>query len=362
MAYCSLSKDENRVDHEVSGLELTLSVMASYPHPYIPLLDANFSTCFFSLLDETRDHKRPKRATSIPESIGSYSSLYRGGGSSSESIISSISHSSSTGSPNSLSKLCFRDHIRTYTQRYLAAEAVEEAAEAMTNTEEGTGSINDQEDGSADAMKLLQLLIACTEAVACRDKSYASALLSELRADALVFGSSFQRVASCFVQGLADRLAQVQPLGTIGFAAPVMNIMDNASDKKEEAFRLVYEICPHIQFGHFVAIFDSLDAMLPKYDTRRAKMEQFYFVEEIKNIVSCEGPARMERHEKLDQWRRRMSRAGFQAAPIKMVAQAKQWLQENYKVCEGYTIVEEKGCLVLGWKSKPIVAASCWKC
>lgn len=112
---------------------------------------------------------------------------------------------------------------------------------------------------------------------------------------------------------------------------------------------------------YYSAIFDSLDTMLPKYDTKRAKMEQFYFAEEIKNIVSCEGPARVERHEKVDQWRRRLSRAGFQAAPIKQMAQAKQWLGEN-KAFEGYTIVEDKGSLVLGWKSRPIVAVSCWKC
>lgn len=42
---------------------------------------------------------------------------------------------------------------------------------------------------------------------------------------------------------------------------------------------------------YYSAIFDSLDAMLPKYDTRRAKIEQFFFAEEIKNIVSCKGDA-----------------------------------------------------------------------
>ncbi|RYR29694.1 hypothetical protein Ahy_B01g054160 isoform C [Arachis hypogaea] len=403
---------------------------------------------------------------------------------------------------------------------YRAAEAVEEAAQDMINSEGGG------EDG-CDGMRLVQLLISCAEAVACRDKSHASILLSELKSSALVFGTAFQRVASCYVQGLSERLSLIQPcLGPVAAAQPMMNIMDAASEKMEEAFRLVYEICPHIRFGHFVAnsaiveafegeslvhvvdlgmslglshghqwrgliqslanrsgacvrrlritavglcisrlrligdelsvyansmginfefsvvqknlenlkpedvikednevlvvnsilqlhcvvkesrgalnsvlqmihglspkvlvmieqdsshngpfflgrfmeslhyysaIFDSLDAMLPKYDTKRAKMEQFYFAEEIKNIVSCEGPLRMERHERVDQWRRRMSRAGFQGSPIKMVAQAKQWLVKN-KVCDGYTVVEEKGCLVLGWKSKPIVAASCWKC
>ncbi|KAJ4712517.1 GRAS family transcription factor [Melia azedarach] len=498
--------------NEVIGLELGLSTVDCY----LPLLENAAASWILSLPDDqTRDQKRLKRTVSIADSIASGNSLYSGG--------SSISRSSSTSSLNSLSRLQFRDHIWTYTQRYLAAEAVEEAAAAMINAEDGGG----EEDGNGDGMRLVQLLIACAEAVACRDKAHASALLSELRANALVFGSSFQRVASCFVKGLTDRLALVQPLGTVGFVSPTMNIMDIASsDEKEEALRLVYEICPHIQFGHFVAnssileafegesfvhvvdlgmtlglprgnqwrrlieslanragqpprrlritavglcvdkfqiighdlqdyakefginlefsvvksnlenlrpedikvhenevlvvnsilqlhcvvkesrgalnsvlqiihelspkllvlveqdsshngpfflgrfmealhyyaaIFDSLDAMLPKYDTRRAKIEQFYFAEEIKNIVSCEGPVRVERHERVDQWRRRMSRAGFQAAPIKMIAQAQKWLH-NKKLCEGYTVVEEKGCLVLGWKSKPIIATSCWKC
>ncbi|KAJ7945752.1 GRAS family transcription factor [Quillaja saponaria] len=481
--YSSLKNEIYSDENEVTGLELQFPTKACY-NPFLPILE---SAWILSFSDEIREKKRIKR-TGISDSIGNISGSYSTGDSSIG--YGSISNSSSTSSVNSLPKLHFRDHIWTYTQRYHAAEAVEEAAAAMISAVEGGA----EEDGCADGMRLVQLLIACAEAVACRDKSHASVLLSELRANALVFGSSFQRVASCFVQGLADRISLIQPLGAVGFVAP-MNIMDAASEKKEEALHLVYEICPHIQFGHFVAnstileafevlanqfrrlritgvglcterfqiigdeletyarnlginlefsvvnknlenlrpddirvyegevlvvnsilqlhcvvkesrgalnsvlqmihelspkvlvlleqdsshngpfflgrfmealhyysaIFDSLDAMLPKYDTRRAKMEQFYFAEEIKNIVSCEGPARVERHERVDQWRRRMSRAGFQAAPIKMMPQAKQWLHKN-KVCEGYIIMEEKGCLVLGWNSKPIVAASCWKC
>ena len=95
---------------------------------------------------------------------------------------------------------------------------------------------------------------------------------------------------------------------------------------------------------YYSASFDSLDTALPKYDTKRTKMEQFYFAEEIKNIVSCEGPDRVERHERVDQWRRRMSRAGFQAAPLRMMSQAKQWIGKN-KICEGYTVLEDQGML-----------------
>ncbi|KAK8488951.1 hypothetical protein V6N13_060929 [Hibiscus sabdariffa] len=528
-------QSSDRVD-EVIGLDLTLSAMALFSNPFLPLMaDNNGAAYTRRFLEETRDNKRPKRNISIPESIGSSGSVSNGGNSDS---CGGVSRSGSNGSLSSLSGLHFRDHILVYSQRYLAAEAVEEAAMDAVRMAAGYKEKGVEEDETAYGMRLVQLLIACAEAVACRDKSHASALLSELRANALVFGTSFQRVASCFVQGLADRLASVQPLGTaVGRVQlpPVMNIMDinvSDSDKKQEAFRLVYENCPHIKFGHFVAnlaileafegesfvhvvdlgmtlglpqghqwrhliqslaaaapgasngkktctrlrvtavglcverfdaigkdlktyaesmginfefvivesdlenlkpedikvyedevlvvnsilqlhcvvkesrgalnsvlqmihelspkllvlveqdsshngpfflgrfmealhyysaIFDSLDAMLPKYDTKRAKMEQFYFAEEIKNIVSCEGPNRVERHERVDQWRRRMSRAGFQAAPLRLMSQAKQWL-ENNKVIKGYTVVEDKGCLVLGWKSKPTVAVSCWKC
>ncbi|KAI3499529.1 hypothetical protein L1887_35330 [Cichorium endivia] len=487
-----------------------LSISPFYPQRYSSILESPTSPWqLLSLSNKSFTQKKMKRTVSMPETIVGNSLL--------DGVNDTIHRSSST---NSLPKLRFRDHIWTYTQRYLAAEAIEDAI-----LENGTI----ENEGIVDEMHLVQLLISCAEAVACRDKAHASTLLAELRANALVFGSSFQRVASCFMQGLTDRLALVQPLGAVGLVAPGNKVNVIASEKKEEALRLVYEVCPHIQFGHFVAnftileafegesfvhvvdlgltlglphghqwrglieslannhgqclrrlritavgpagpcanrihiigdeletyarelginlefslvesslenlkpediktyenevlvvnsmlqlhcvvkesrgalnsvlriihelspkvlvlveqdsshngpfflgrfmealyyysaIFDALDAMLPKYDTRRAKIEQFYFAEEIKNIVSCEGPNRVERHERVDQWRRRMSRAGFQAAPVKLMARAKEWLTK-LDVCEGYTIVEEKGSLVLGWKSKPIVAASCWKC
>ncbi|XP_076941245.1 GRAS family protein RAD1-like [Bidens hawaiensis] len=474
---------------------------------YLSIVDnPNSPWDLLSLSNKPCSYKKMKRTASMPQTVMDTGLL--------DGVNVSIRRTSST---NSLPKLRFRDHVWTYTQRYLQAEAIEDAMSE-------TGPVKNE--GNVDGMHLVQLLISCAEAVVCRDKAHAMNLLAELRANALVFGSSFQRVASCFMQGLTDRLALVQPLGAVGLVAPTTNLNAIGSERKEEALRLVYEVCPHIQFGHFVAnltileafegesfvhvvdlgmtlglphghqwrgllnslanrhrqslrrlritavgtcvnrfhvigdelesyaqklginlefsyvessleklkpediqtyenevlvvnsilqlhcvvkesrgalnsvlkiihglspkvlvlveqdsshngpfflgrfmealyyysaIFDALDAMLPKYDTRRAKIEQFYFAEEIKNIVSCEGPNRVERHERVDQWRRRMSRAGFQAAPVKLAAQAKQWLAK-VEVCEGYTIVEEKGFLVLGWKSKPIVAASCWKC
>ncbi|GJM92162.1 hypothetical protein PR202_ga08597 [Eleusine coracana subsp. coracana] len=394
----------------------------------------------------------------------------------------------------------------------------------MTTTMASGGDVT-----RADGMRLVQLLVACAEAVACRDRAQAAALLRELQAGAPVHGTAFQRVASCFVQGLADRLALAHP-PALGPASMAFCLPASSSCARGEALALAYELCPYLRFAHWVAnacildafegernvhvvdlgmtmglarghqwralldglaarpskparvrvtgvgappdamravgrdleayaeglglrlefravdrgletlhvddllmgvvdpaeeeavaissvlelhrvvkesrgalnsvlqtvrrasprafvlveqdaghngpfflgrfmealhyyaaLFDALDAALPRYDARRARVEQFHFGAEIRNVVGCEGAARVERHERADQWRRRMSRAGFQSVPIRMAAKAREWLEENAGG-GGYTVAEEKGCLVLGWKGKPVIAASCWKC
>ena len=46
-------------------------------------------------------------------------------------------------------------------------------------------------------MRLVQLLVACAEAVVCHDRAQAAALLPELQVGAPVHSKAFQRVASC---------------------------------------------------------------------------------------------------------------------------------------------------------------------
>eukprot|EP01018_Ginkgo_biloba_P003182 Gb_25388 [translate_table: standard] len=423
-------------------------------------------------------------------------------------------------SANCYRKPQFRDHIWTYAQMFRAEETTMAFMERdLADTIKKRGNPNIDSNGG---LQLVQMLFACAEAVACRDARQASAIIKDLQYMASPYGSSLQRVAKCFIEGLTARLSVLIPSNT-----QLVTVMKEPTDKeKREALRLTYEFCPYIPFGHFAAnsaiieafegeeivhivdlgmtsslshglqwrsliqllairpkgpprlvritgvgscesviteigmdikeyadsldmplefhaveeslenlhpsmlhlregealavnsvlqlhcvvkesrgslnsvlqsihelkprvltlveqdashngpfflgrfmealyyysaIFDSVDAILPKYSTQRVKIEQFYFAEEIKNIVSSEGPARFERHERVDQWRRRMSRAGFQPSPLKIISQAKVWLAQHHP-CDGYTLNEEKGCLVLGWRGKSIIAASCWKC
>ncbi|MED6225398.1 hypothetical protein PIB30_093305, partial [Stylosanthes scabra] len=104
---------------------------------------------------------------------------------------------------------------------------------------------------------------------------------------------------------------------------------------------------------YYSAIFDSLEECMPRDSQQRMKIEGAYFAEEICNIVAYEGPDRIERHERAEKWRRQLGRAGFQVMPLKCTSQARMYL--SVYDCDGYTLSSEKGCLLLGWKGRPIV-------
>lgn len=112
---------------------------------------------------------------------------------------------------------------------------------------------------------------------------------------------------------------------------------------------------------YYSAIFDSLDASLPRTSPQRMMIEKLHFAEEIRNVVAYEGSDRIERHERADQWRRQLGRAGFQVVGLKSLEQAKMMISSSGYGCDGYTVASEKGCLQLGWKGRPIMLASAWQ-
>ncbi|KAM1234747.1 hypothetical protein FF1_004276 [Malus domestica] len=82
------------------------------------------------------------------------------------------------------------------------------------------------------------------------------------------------------------------------------------------------------------------------------------FADKIRNIVTFEGSNRIERHERADQWRRQLGRAGFQETGLKCTSRARMML--SVYGCDGYTLASEKGCF-LRWKGRPIILASAWQ-
>ncbi|XBI30592.1 hypothetical protein VPH35_054309 [Triticum aestivum] len=131
------------------------------------------------------------------------------------------------------------------------------------------------------------------------------------------------------------RIVQRETRGALVF------VLQTIRELSPKAFVIVEQGAGH----NYAALFYALDMALLRYDVRHARVEQFHFGAEIHNVVGCEGVARVERNERADQWRRRMSRAGFLSMPFKMAAKAREWLEENAGG-SGYTVAEEKGRLV----------------
>ncbi|KAL2532361.1 DELLA protein RGL1 [Abeliophyllum distichum] len=113
---------------------------------------------------------------------------------------------------------------------------------------------------------------------------------------------------------------------------------------------------------YYSAIFDSLNATFPIDSAQRAKVEQHIFAQEIRNIVACEGPERVIRHERLEKWRRHMEGKGFKGVPLSANAVIQSKILLGLYSCEGYRLTQDRGCLLLGWQDRAILAASAWKC
>lgn len=150
------------------------------------------------------------------------------------------------------------------------------------------------------------------------------------------------------------------------------NLLAMIRDQAPNIFTLVEQEASHngpYFLGRFLealhyysAIFDSLDATFPPDSAQRAKVEQYIFAPEIRNIVAFEGAERTERHERLEKWRKLMEGKGFKGVPLSANAVTQSKLLLGLYSCDGYRLTEDKGCLLLGWQDRAIIAASAWRC
>lgn len=109
---------------------------------------------------------------------------------------------------------------------------------------------------------------------------------------------------------------------------------------------------------YYSTMFDSLEACSLQPDKALAEI---YIQKEICNVVCCEGPARLERHEPLAKWRDRLGKAGFRALHLGSNAFKQASMLLTLFSAEGYCVEENEGSLTLGWHSRPLIAASAWQ-
>lgn len=111
---------------------------------------------------------------------------------------------------------------------------------------------------------------------------------------------------------------------------------------------------------YYLAVFESIDAALPREHRERINVEQHCLAREVVNLVACEGAERVERHELLKKWRSRFEMAGFTPYPLSSFINCSiKNLQESYQ--GHYTLEERDGALCLGWRNHVLVSSCAWR-
>ncbi|EOY33997.1 hypothetical protein QUC31_018646 [Theobroma cacao] len=114
-------------------------------------------------------------------------------------------------------------------------------------------------------------------------------------------------------------------------------------------------------FFHFSAMFDILEANVPREDPDRLLLEREMFGRDAMNVIAYEGLERIDRPETYKQWQFRNQKAGFRQLPLdeKILNRARTVMKSNYH--EDFAIEVDCQWILQGWKGRVIHALSCWK-
>ncbi len=105
--------------------------------------------------------------------------------------------------------------------------------------------------------ELITLLLACAEAISTKSLSLVNHLLQKLGELASPEGTSMQRVAAYYTEGLACRVARLWP----HIYQPLPFDIHHTEDKNQTAFHLLNHISPYTKFAHFTTIDIILQAV-----------------------------------------------------------------------------------------------------
>ncbi|CAI5507386.1 unnamed protein product [Closterium sp. Naga37s-1] len=114
----------------------------------------------------------------------------------------------------------------------------------------------------------------------------------------------------------SDESPRMRVLRTIRMLRPkVVTVVEQYSNHSSPFFlSRFYEA-----LYYYAALFESIDASLPRNEAARRVFEEQVLGRAIVNLVACEGQERVERQEPLEQWQQRMLRAGFKPRGVRAV-------------------------------------------
>ncbi|XP_010936712.1 scarecrow-like protein 23 [Elaeis guineensis] len=111
---------------------------------------------------------------------------------------------------------------------------------------------------------------------------------------------------------------------------------------------------------YYSALFDALGDGAGADSADRHAVERQLLAAEIKNIVAVGGPKRTG-EVKVERWGDELRRSGFRRLSLAGSPAAQASLLLGMFPWKGYTLVEEGGCLKLGWKDLSLLTASAWQ-
>ncbi|KAL1560887.1 Scarecrow-like protein 23 [Salvia divinorum] len=111
---------------------------------------------------------------------------------------------------------------------------------------------------------------------------------------------------------------------------------------------------------YYSALFDALGDGLEAESLERHMAEQQLLGCEIRNIVAVGGPKRTG-EVKVERWGDELVRVGFRPVSLAGNPATQANLLLGMFPWQGYTMMEENGCLKLGWKDLSLLTASAWQ-
>lgn len=111
---------------------------------------------------------------------------------------------------------------------------------------------------------------------------------------------------------------------------------------------------------YYSALFDALGDGAGTESLERHDVERQLFGAEIRNILAVNGPKRTK-EAKVERWGEELRGAGFEPVSLAGNPAAQAGLLLGMFPWKGYTLVEENGCLKLGWKDLSLLTASAWR-
>ncbi|VFQ77605.1 unnamed protein product [Cuscuta campestris] len=115
--------------------------------------------------------------------------------------------------------------------------------------------------------------------------------------------------------------------------------------------------------GYYGALFDSLEAILPRDSAVRVIIEEG-LGRKMANSVACEGRDRVERCEVAGKWGARLSMAGFNSRPMSQHVSdsLRAKLITGTRGNPGFTVSEQPGGGIgFGWMGRILAVASAWR-